>query len=136
MPLMSKLTFLNPPGLYNPSANGYAHVAIASRFGSVVLISGQGGETESGELSGSFEVQCARALLNVQRALDAASIVGSDIAKLTVLIVEHTEDRLNTYVKVQKRVFGPAFAPACTLIPVPRLALDGMLVEVEATCFV
>ncbi|GAB5454202.1 MAG: RidA family protein [Henriciella sp.] len=133
---MSKLTFLNPPGLYNPSANGYAHVAIASRFDSVVLISGQGGETESGELSGSFEVQCERALVNVQRALNGASIVESDIAKLTVLIVGHTEDRLNTYVKVQERVFGPAFAPACTLIPVPRLALDGMLVEVEATCFV
>jgi enamine deaminase RidA (YjgF/YER057c/UK114 family) len=24
-------------------------------------------------------------------------------------------------------------APACTLIPVPRLALDGMLIEIEAT---
>lgn len=31
-----------------------------------------------------------------------------------------------------ERSFGPGPKPACTLIPVPRLALDGMLFEVEA----
>jgi hypothetical protein len=30
------------------------------------------------------------------------------------------------------RALGDAMKPTCTLIPVPRLALDGMLFEVEA----
>jgi enamine deaminase RidA (YjgF/YER057c/UK114 family) len=32
-----------------------------------------------------------------------------------------------------RAIWGDHPAPACTLIPVPRLALDGMLFEIEAT---
>jgi hypothetical protein len=31
-----------------------------------------------------------------------------------------------------EQTFGPGKKPTCTLIPAPRLALDGMLFEVEA----
>lgn len=55
-----------------------------------------------------------------------------DVAKLTVLIVDHSEEKLHILSKELERAFGPGPKPTCTLIPVPRLALDGMLFEVEA----
>jgi hypothetical protein len=41
-------------------------------------------------------------------------------------------ERLRIFGAELERAFGAGPKPACTLIPVPRLALDGMLFEVEA----
>jgi enamine deaminase RidA (YjgF/YER057c/UK114 family) len=101
-----------------------------------VFAAGQGGENENGELSSFFEVQLRQAFRNVQTALSAANADMSDVVRLTLLVVNHTQAHLDTYVEVIKSVMGDRPAPACTLIPVPRLALDGMLVEVEATAAV
>lgn len=49
------------------------------------------------------------------------------------LAVDHSEDRLAIFGEALARAFGTGMMPACTLIPVPRLALDGMQFEVEAT---
>ena len=54
------------------------------------------------------------------------------VAKLTVLVVDHSEERLRIFGAELERALAGGPKPACTLIPVPRLALDGMLFEVEA----
>ncbi|WP_434778772.1 hypothetical protein [Neisseria sp. Ec49-e6-T10] len=46
--------------------------------------------------------------------------------------MDHSEDKLAQFSQVLKSYFLNQLAPACTLIPVPRLALDGMLIEIEA----
>ena len=56
----------------------------------------------------------------------------SDIVKLTVLVVNHTEDKLRVFGSELELALGSGPKPTCTLIPVPQLALDGMLFEVEA----
>jgi len=56
----------------------------------------------------------------------------SQIAKLTALVVEHSEARLDIFVSELERAFGSNAKPTCTLIPVPRLAIDGALFEVDA----
>lgn len=45
--------------------------------------------------------------------------------------VGHSEDKLAVLGRTLGRIFGDAMKPTCTRIPVPRLALDGMLFEVE-----
>ena len=65
-------------------------------------------------------------------ALAAAGSQLRHVAKLTVLVVDHNEARLRVLAAAVERAWGDAPKPACTLIPVPRLALDGMLFEVEA----
>jgi enamine deaminase RidA (YjgF/YER057c/UK114 family) len=66
------------------------------------------------------------------RAARSAGASPSDVVKLTVLIVDHSEARLHTFGAELAAAFGSEHRPTCTLIPVPRLALDGMLFEIEA----
>ncbi|WP_284735962.1 RidA family protein [Dongia deserti] len=49
-----------------------------------------------------------------------------------MLIVDHSEERLHIFGEELTLALGEGPKPACTLIPVPRLALDGMLVEIDA----
>ena len=122
---------INPPGLYDPSPNGYSHVARVERGARLVYCAGQGGENMQGELSADFREQVRQAFDNAAVALAAAQASLHDVIKLTVLIVDHDRARLAILAQEVKRVWGDEPSPACTLIPVPRLALDGMLFEVE-----
>lgn len=127
------LQFLNPAGLYDPRPNGYSHVATLRGPARLVFIAGQGGEDVQGRLPADFEGQVRQALHNLQVALASAGAVFSDVARLTVLVVDHSPQRLAVLSQALKARWGDRPTPACTLIPVPRLALDGMLFEIEAT---
>ncbi|MDN0084995.1 RidA family protein [Crenobacter sp. SG2305] len=126
------LTLHNPAGLYDPAPNGYSHLGVVAPGVRLVFVAGQGGETEDGRLSNDFAEQVHQALANLCTALAAAGAEPRDVAKLTVLTVDHDESRLQVLGAELDRVWGTAMKPTCTLIPVPRLALDGMLFEVEA----
>jgi enamine deaminase RidA (YjgF/YER057c/UK114 family) len=127
------MNFINPPGLYDPRPNGYTHVVVAETPARIIYIAGQGGENTSGELPIDFGAQVYQALDNLKTALAAADATFLNVAKVTVLIVDHSEERLKILGDAIKESWGDRPAPACTLIPVPRLALDGMLFEIEAT---
>lgn len=122
----------NPPGLYDPSGNGYSHGARVDTPARFVFLAGQGGENVHGVLPDSFAAQAAQALVNVRTALQAQGADFKDVFKLTLLIVDHSQQRLEEWVAAIDQAWGASMKPACTLIPVPRLALDGMLVEIEA----
>jgi enamine deaminase RidA (YjgF/YER057c/UK114 family) len=77
-----------------------------------------------------------QALANLQTALAAAGAGISDVMKLTVLIVDHNESKLAVLGAELGLVWGSLMKPTCTLIPVPRLALDALLIEVEAVAAV
>jgi enamine deaminase RidA (YjgF/YER057c/UK114 family) len=125
------LTLTNPAGLYDPTANGYSHAASIAAGSRLVYVAGQGGETEDGALVPDFRLQVRQALRNLGAALAATGAGFADVAKLTVLIVDHSEQRLHVFGEELALAFGGGAKPTCTLIPVPRLALDGMLFEVE-----
>ncbi|MFJ4457587.1 RidA family protein [Pseudomonas sp. NPDC089392] len=126
------LQLSNPEGLYDPSDNAYSHVAEVSAGSHLLFIAGQGGEDSNGQLSPLFAEQARQALANLQLALASKGASLAQVFKLTLLIVEHSEARLRQWVAEADKAWGPHMKPTCTLIPVPRLALDGMLVEIEA----
>ncbi|WP_338523766.1 RidA family protein [Pseudomonas batumici] len=126
------LILSNPPGLYDPSANGYSHVAQVAAGARLVFIAGQGGETADGQLSADFSDQVRQALANLQTALRSVGAEVGQVAKLTVLIVDHSHARLGIFSALLQQLWGASPTPACTLIPVPCLALEGMLFEIEA----
>lgn len=127
------ISFINPPGLYDPQPNGYTHVVIAPTPARMVYVAGQGGENAAGELAPDFAAQVAQAIANLQTALAAADANLDHVVKISVLIVDHSMERLAILGQAISAAWGDRPAPACTLIPVPRLALDGMLFEIEAT---
>lgn len=125
--------FINPPRLYDPRPNGYSHVAVATSPARFIYVAGQGGEDASGALSPDFGAQVNQALCNLRTALEAAGAEPRDVVRLVVLVVDHSEARLAVFGRALAAAWGDEPPPACTLIPVPRLALDGMLFEIEAT---
>ena len=135
-PPSSPHRFINPPGLYDPQPNGYSHVVVATAPARLVYVAGQGGEDIHGALSEDFATQVQQALRNLQTALAAAQAGLVDVVKISVLIVDHSEQRLAVLSQEVRATWGDLPTPACTLIPVPRLALDRMLFEIEATAVV
>ena len=134
---MNKETFriINPSTLYNPTPNAYSHIAVVQNFKNIIHIAGQGGEDSKGELSPNFEEQATQVFNNIQYALTAAEAKISDIAVLRVLIVDHSDEKHQILIKIMQNLWKNHPFPACTLIPVPRLALERMLIEVEATAY-
>jgi enamine deaminase RidA (YjgF/YER057c/UK114 family) len=126
-----KLTIVNPKTLYDPSPNGYSTAVIVPSGARVAYISGQGGQDSRGGLSPDFAVQVGQAYANLRVALEALGARPDQVAKLTVFVVDHDMAKLGVLTQTVKEVFGAAL-PAQTLIPVPKLAVDGMLFEVEA----
>ena len=129
---MPAVRFSNPPGLYDPTPHDYSQVAVVEAGTKLIFISGQGGDTPDGPLPPGFDDQARQALKNIVIALESVGAGVEDIVKITILIVDYDADRLAAYHAAQREVFGE-HRPVGTLIPVPALALPGMLVEVEAT---
>ncbi|MBA1201421.1 RidA family protein [Pseudomonas capeferrum] len=126
----------NPPGLYDPSVNGYSHVAELEPGARLLFIAGQGGEDTEGRLSSAFAAQARQALANLRTALQSKGTDVQHVVKLTLLIVDHDEVKLRIWVDELDQAWRGAMKPVCTLIPVPRLALVGMQIEIEAVAAV
>ena len=135
--------YLQPAGLYDCSPNGYTHVVAVQEPLRWLFVSGQGGENAQAELPDDFAAQAEQALANVRTALAAGGADMGHVTKLSVLIVDHSLERFEHWQSSVRQHWGsgepgdlrPRF-PACTLIPVSKLALPGMLIEVEATAAV
>lgn len=127
----SRPTIVNPKNLYDPTPFGYSQAVIAPAGARIAHISGQGGADSTGALSPDFSVQVANAFANLRAALDGIGAKPDQVVKLTVFIVDHDMSKLGVLTQNVQQTFG-ATLPAQTLVPVPKLALDGMLFEVEA----
>ncbi|ABR61425.1 RidA family protein [Sinorhizobium medicae] len=126
-----KLTIVNPRNLYDPTPNGYSTAVIVPREGRLAYISGQGGQDNRGALSPDFAVQVEQSYKNLRTALDALGARPEQVAKLTVFVVDHNMSKLEVLTRAVKEMFGETL-PAQTLVPVPKLAIEPMLFEVEA----
>lgn len=126
------LVIVNPLNLYDPTPHGYSTAVIVPANAKVAYISGQGGQDSVGGLSPDFTVQVEQAYANLRSALDGIGAKPHQVAKLTVFVVDHDMSKLEALTKNVVQTFGSKL-PAQTLVPVPKLALDSMLFEVEAT---
>ena len=126
-----KLTIVNPQTLYDPSPNGYSTAVITPLGARVAYISGQGGQDSTGGLSPDFAAQVKQAYANLRSALEGIGARPDQVAKLTVFVVDHDMSKLEVLTSNVREMFGDAL-PAQTLVPVPKLAIDPMLFEVEA----
>ncbi len=125
------LKIVNPPTLYDPAPNGYSHAVVVTGASRIAYLAGQGGEDVGGGLSPYFSDQVKQAYNNLRAALDAIGAKPDQVAKITTYVVNYDQTKLQVMTDQVVHTFGQAL-PAQTLVPVPRLALDGMLFEVDA----
>jgi enamine deaminase RidA (YjgF/YER057c/UK114 family) len=126
-----KLTIVNPQNFYDPTPNGYSTAVITPPNARIAYISGQGGQDRTGALSPDFAVQVEQAYANLNTVLEGIGAKPDQVVKLTVFVVDHDMSKLEVLTRNVVEIFGETL-PAQTLIPVPKLAIDPMLFEVEA----
>jgi enamine deaminase RidA (YjgF/YER057c/UK114 family) len=123
------LEFVNPPELATP--RGFSHAAVGS--GRLVFLAGQTALDGSGRIIGGTVVeQFDKALHNLLLALAAAGGRRSDLASLTLYIVDMADYRANSRAigAVWKRLVGERY-PAMAAVGVARLWDEEALVEVQ-----
>lgn len=131
----SRVNFLNPDGLMDSSVYAFSQLAVVPSGSHLAFVSGQGSGKVDGDYPADFSDQVRLALSNVETALKAIDSGLTAVAKITVLVVNHDQERHQVLIAAIKKAFPHGY-PASTLIPVPRLASLGMLVEIEAVAVV
>ena len=123
---------INPPELGNPSHYGFTNIVILPTNQKLIFFAGQGGRDQQGHL-GDFQAQLKQAFSSLRKALAAADVTPEQVVKITVLSVDHDAEK-QKLISAERNAMWPdeLIKPASTLIPVPRLAGDGMLFEIDA----
>ncbi|MCU0532482.1 MAG: RidA family protein [Hydrococcus sp. Prado102] len=131
------IQYINPVGLNDPSNYGFSHIAIAPADAKLVYIAGQFGEDENGDpISDDFATQLKQAFSNLRTTLTAVGATPEQVIKITILSVEHDAQKQKLISNERKAMWKSDRKPASMLIPVPRLALDWMLFEIDAVAII
>ncbi|HJN93081.1 MAG TPA: RidA family protein [Dehalococcoidia bacterium] len=121
----------------NPSDNhpttGYTHVVRATGQ-RTAYISGQIALDLEGNIVGvgDLEAQARQAFANLAAALTAVGADFSNVAKMTIYIVNYTPEALPALQAARAGAAPSGAPPATTLIGVQALAFPELLIEVEA----
>lgn len=111
-----------------------SHYCDAVSYGDLVFVSGCAPVDQSGAVvSDDVLEQTRQVFRNIEAALEAAGSGIDQILKVTVYLVD--VDDLKRVDIARREVFGDV-RPASTLVEVSRLAIPGMLVEIEAVAAV
>lgn len=122
---------INAEELFDPAPYGFSHAVVAKGAHHIAFVAGQGGEDKDGNLKEDFGVQVRQAYKNLMTAIKSTGASPKHVTKITTYVVDYDQTKLGIMTQELKAVFGDHL-PAQTLVPVPRLALDGMLFEVDA----
>jgi enamine deaminase RidA (YjgF/YER057c/UK114 family) len=122
-------TTVNPEHLPNTTQYGYSQATIVAPNAKVIYVAGQIGVSEEGP--NDFESQVDRSFDNLIAVVEAAGGKIEDTVKITLLIKDHDEKKLQYLVNKRREIFGDR-PPASTLIPVPTLALESLDFEIDA----
>jgi enamine deaminase RidA (YjgF/YER057c/UK114 family) len=125
------IEYVNPPDL--PRPRGFSHAVIAT--GRTVFLAGQTAMDDSGDIVGGNLVdQFERALTNLLTALRAAGGQPSDLASLTIYLVDLDDYRAHApeIGKVWKRLVGETY-PAMAGVGVTRLWDVDAKVEIQGS---
>ncbi len=124
---------INPSSIFDPTPFGFSHSIKVENPSILCFVSGQsGGVGLDHTLSTDFRAQVRAALANLQMQLSAQSFGMQHVVKITLLIVNHSPEKLAIWNEEACRVWERNALPTSTLIPVQQLALPGMLFEIDA----
>jgi len=126
---------INPESLWDASNRSYSHVVKVINPEAWIFVAGQAAvETVNGELSvvgpGDIELQTRRTLENIQKELEAAGATMADIVDMTVFLRDVKGHQWPVR-KVREEFFEAGNFPVSTMVEISRLAIDGLLIEID-----
>lgn len=123
----------NPESIHRPHNDAYSHVVVVES-GRLAFLSGQVAFDREGRVLGGDDVgqQARHAYRNLRSAIEALGATTADIVKLTTFVVGDAPTQLPALGRTRAEVLQLDVPPASTLVGIDSLAIDGLLVEVEA----
>jgi enamine deaminase RidA (YjgF/YER057c/UK114 family) len=130
--------FINPPGLPKWEQSFSQVVVVHNSSTSTIYLSGQVSVDQENNLigAGDLSVQAEQAFANLERALAAAGATPADVVKINIYIKNYQPTDAATVREAMRRVFRHKELPASTWLGVETLALEGLLIEVDAVAVV
>ncbi len=129
--MAAEVVHSNPPAVRAPT--GYTHAIHITGDYRRLIISGQVGMAQDGNVPGSGEGQIAQAFANLRAVLTANGMTVQNIVKTTAFLTDR--GLLDSFRQARGAVFGE-HAPASTLLFVAGLADPRWVVEIEAEAVV
>ena len=108
------------------------------RCGEIIFVGGQVDLDSSGNVrhAGDLETQTGEVLAYIARVLDGFGVELADVVMLTAFYANDAKGNNvdeDEFLASVGAALPEAAAPAITAVPLPYLAYEGMLVEIEAT---
>ncbi len=131
-----RLRAIDPPALGAP--RGYANGILAPGGGRLLFVAGQvGWDAGQNLVSHDFVGQFAQALDNILLVVEAAGGAATDVARMTVYVVDKAEyAAARRELAAQWRARFGRHYPAMSLVEVRGLLELGARVEIEATAVI
>jgi len=107
---------------------------VRARGSQLIYLAGQVALDRTGNLvgRGDLRAQAVQVFENLKAGLAAADATFADVVKMTMLIVNYTPEMRPILREVRELYLSAERPPANTLVGVQALAVDGLLIEIEA----
>lgn len=120
--------YLNPQAVFKPP--GYSHVVEVTGPGRTIFVAGQVGADRDRNIPPGPRAQMVLAFENLKAALAEAGAAFKDVVKINSYLVDGAD--MSDFREVRDSYINTAAPPASTTVFVSRLAIDGLLFEIEA----
>ena len=124
---------INPPAISTPT--GYTHVVEVIGPGRTIYLSGQIALDQRGNVvgAGDMKAQTEQVFKNLEAALASVGASFKDVVKTNTYVTDISQ--LQVLREMRAKYFGTA-TPTSTTVEVSKLALPGLMVEIEAVAVV
>jgi len=129
---MPENRFQNPPTIHAP--RGYTHVVQTRGPARTIYIAGQIGIAPDGKIAPDFRAQAVQCFENLKAALAAADATFEHVVKITNYFTDVSN--LTVFREVRDRYVNTKAPPASTAVQIGKLAMEGLLFEIEAIAVV
>lgn len=130
----ARKTAMNPAGIAPPIRPYYSNCVKVAPGASLLFLSGQVGTDERGRLVGKDATsQTTQAIANLGVMLAANGATLDDVVRVTVYVTDMRY--FDEIAAVRVKAF-PKNGPSSTIVEVRKLALPGLLIEIDAVAVV
>jgi enamine deaminase RidA (YjgF/YER057c/UK114 family) len=133
-----KKDYLNPSDLPNWSQTFSQVVVVQTGSTRTVYLSGQVSVDSENKVVGPGDLgrQTEVALENLSKALAAAGATTADVVRLGIYVKDYRREQAEIISAALRKKFVAGKMPASTWLGVSSLALDDLLIEIEATAVI